>query len=330
MNAFRFCAFFAFALPSLSIACGTSGSPASVASPDDAASPSDASSPIEASSPTDAGPPVVDAESDATAAIIAARPYTLNVPPSYDASKPTPLVVMFHGYGASGMLEEIYMGITPTSNSAGFLYAYGDGTIDDAGSRFWNATDGCCNFNGSTVDDVAYFNAIVDDVSHQYNVDPKRIFVVGHSNGGFMAHRLACDVAPRVAGIISLAGAVWEDASKCKPANTVSVLDVHGTTDETISYDGGMSQTGQYPSEQQTIATWTQKNGCTGSLASTGQTLDIDTVLAGSETVVSSVAGCPTGIDVQLWSIQGGKHVPSMTPSWGTLVWGFFSAHPKP
>jgi polyhydroxybutyrate depolymerase len=325
MNGLPISRFVACGIASLSVAC-SSGTPASTDSPIDATAPTDAKSPE-----TDGASPVADAaDLSEAAAIVAARPYTLNVPPSYDATKPTPLVVMFHGYSASGQLEELYMGVTATSDSAGFLYAYGDGTIDDAGNRFWNATDGCCNFDGSKVDDVAYFDAIVDDVSSKYNVDPKRIFVLGHSNGGFMAHRLACDRAPRVASIVSLAGVVWEDPTKCDPANTVAILDVHGTADETIGYDGGATQSGVYPSELTTMATWSQKNGCTGALAATGQTLDIDTGLPGSETIVSTVGGCPTGIDVQLWTVQGGMHIPSLSPTWGSMVWGFFSTHPKP
>jgi polyhydroxybutyrate depolymerase len=296
----------------------------------------DASSPADAATSVDAEAPISDAAipwapgptNDASAAIVAARPYTLNVPSSYDAAQATPLVVMFHGYGSTGQVEESYLDITATSNAEGFLYAYGEGLIDDSGSPFWNATDACCNFYGSKVDDVAYFNAIVDDISAKYNVDPKRVFVLGHSNGAFMAHRLACDVAPRVAAIVSLAGAVWNDPSKCNPANHVAILDVHGNADQTIGYDGGSTQSGVYPSEQTTMATWAQKNGCTGELTATTQTLDIDPL---SATTGATYGGCPNGIDVQLWTIQGGPHIPALTkPTWGDSVWGFMSSHPKP
>jgi polyhydroxybutyrate depolymerase len=285
---------------------------------------------VACSSKEDATGPA-DAESPDAVATVAARPYELNVPPSYDASKPTPLVVMFHGYSSTGPDEEAYMGLTATSNSAGFLYAYGNGTVDDAGERFWNATDGCCNFYGSTVDDVGYFNAIVDDVSFHYNVDPKRIFVVGHSNGGFMAHRLACDVSTRVASIVALAGVVWDDPSKCNPTEHVPVLDVHGTVDTEILYDGGSTAPGHiYPSEATTMETWASKNGCTGQLTATSQTLSIDVSVAGNATTTAAVQGCPSGVDVELYTMQGSGHIPALGSSWGPTVWGFFSAHPKP
>lgn len=244
---------------------------------------------------------------------------------------PAPLVVMFHGFSATGALEEAaVLRLIPSSDAHGFLYAYGDGTVDKDGNTFWNATDGCCNIYGSPVDDVAYFDAIVDDVSAKYKVDKKRVFVVGHSNGGFMAHRLACDRASRVAGIVALAGDNYLDGTKCKPTEHVAILQVHGDADETILYTGGSTSEGMYPSAHASVATWAQKNGCTGALTM-GTPIDLEVNIAGAETKVESYAGCPAGVDVALWTIQGGKHVPAFTrPTWGDDVWAFLSAHPKP
>jgi polyhydroxybutyrate depolymerase len=303
------------ALLALSVGCRSSSSPAPDAGPTGVAAPDTGA----------ADAPALDA-----AGIVAARPYTLHVPAGYDPSQATPLLVMFHGYGASGALEDAYMGLTATSDAHSFLYVYADGTLDPTGNRFWNATDACCDLYGIAVDDVQYFDAVVADIESRYNVDGKRIFVVGHSNGGFMSHRLACDRASTVAAILSLAGAQWDDPTRCSPSGTVSIAEVHGNADATIVYDGGSTTEGTYPSAPTTVADWAAKNGCSGALAATGQTYDIDSQLAGSETQVQSFAGCPAGIDVELWVIQGGSHIPTLTPDWGELVWGFLSAHPKP
>ena len=163
------------------------------------------------------------------------------MPASYDASTPAPLVVMFHGYGATGAQNEAYLTFAATSDAHGFLYAYGNGSIDEAGKQFWNATDACCNFWDSSVDDDAYFDAIVADVSAKYSVDPKRVYVIGHSNGAFISHRLACDRAGEVAAIVSLEGAQWLDPSDCAPSQPVAVAEIHGTADTTILFDGGTS-----------------------------------------------------------------------------------------
>jgi pimeloyl-ACP methyl ester carboxylesterase len=81
------------------------------------------------------------------------------------------------------------------------------GQQDRRGHRFWSATDACCNLDGLAVDDVAYLRAVIRDVSARHAVDPRRVFIVGHSNGGFMAHRMACEASDLVAAVVSLAGA---------------------------------------------------------------------------------------------------------------------------
>jgi polyhydroxybutyrate depolymerase len=325
----------ALLLVALVLGCSSSSKPTGAAqSPDASTGGTDAAGSADVSSPSDAGPS--DASSLDAAAIVAARPYQLHVPSGYSASQATPLLVMFHGYGASGSLEEAYMQLTQTSDAHGFLYAYSDGTVDQPpdgapGNRFWNATNACCNFYDSGVNDVQYFDAIVADVQSKYNVDPKRIFVVGHSNGGFMSHRLACDRTSTVAAIFSLAGAQWYDLGRCTPSGTVSVAEIHGNADETIFYDGGATQSGTYPSAPTTVTDWGSRNGCTGALTPTGQMLDLVADIPDAETEVSGFEGCPSGIDVQLWTMQGGDHEPIFNqPQWGEFVWGFLSAHPKP
>jgi polyhydroxybutyrate depolymerase len=302
-------------------ACGSSSDSSGAASTNDAGAGSDTA--------TTNG----DAGTTADASLVAARPYNFKVPTGYDKTKPTPLVIMLHGYSASGVLEETYFQLSATSDAQTFLYAYPDGTKDPTNNLFWNADDACCDFYSIAVDDVAYVNAIIDDVQTKYNVDPKRIFVVGHSNGAFMSHRLACDSSDRIAAIAALAGEVWNDPSKCNPTAKISILGIHGDADTTIFYDGGIAAAGfpPYPPELQTMSTWAAKNGCTGALTATGTTLDLDSTLAGNETVEKAYTGCPAGIDVKLWTIQGGGHIPSLThPTWGDSIWAFFAAHPKP
>lgn len=260
-----------------------------------------------------------------TASPLDGRPYQFKVPRGYDATKPTPLVVMLHGFTFSGPLEELYMNLGALAESRTFLYAYPDGTKDKLGLRFWNATDYCCDLWKSGVDDVAYVTAVIDDMSKKYNVDTKRIFLVGHSNGGFMSHRMACDLAPRIAGIVSLAGAQWKDAAKCKPSQPVAVLQLHGTADSIVGYTGSLL----YPGASASVATWANKNGCTGALA-TGTPIDLDNGIAGSETTVQAYGGCPSSGAVELWTIQGASHMPAFKATWTAAIYDFLMAHPKP
>jgi polyhydroxybutyrate depolymerase len=259
--------------------------------------------------------------------LVALRPYKYREPAGYDPKTPTPLVIVLHGYGAGGILEQAYLELSALSEAKTFLLAYPDGTPDSKGKLFWNGTDACCNFDHIAVDDVAYIGQVIDDMTAQYNVDPKRIYLVGHSNGAFMSHRFACEVAPRIAAIVTLAGMQWADASKCTPSAPVAVLQVHGDADDVIAYGGGTTQSGTFPSAHQTVATWAQKNGCPGALTATGKTLDLEASLAGEETTVERYDGC--GASVELWTIRGGGHIPSWSPAWPEAMWGFLMANPK-
>jgi len=259
--------------------------------------------------------------------LVQARPYMLNVPSSYDKSKPTPLVLLLHGYSANPYVQVRIFGLLDGSEKHGYLVAYPDGMTDSSGKQFWNATDGCCNIDNSPVDDVAYLSAVIDDVEARYNIDPKRVYVMGHSNGGYMAHRLACDIGGRIAAIVSLAGMTWLDPSKCPAAAPVNVLQVHGDADDTVLYTGSS----RYPSAPVTVATWAAKNHCSGALADGGAPIDLVSDLVGAETTLQSYAGCPAAGAVDFWTIHGGGHIPMLVPSdWEEVMWAWLVAHPKP
>jgi len=262
----------------------------------------------------------------ATPSLVAARPYGLFAPSTYRSGTPIPLIVVLHGYGSNGRQQAEYFGFPADAEEHGYLLAYPDGTPDPRGTRFWNATDACCNFYGNPVDDVAYLGAVIDDLTARYSVDARRIFVVGHSNGGFMAHRLACEIGGRLAAVVSLAGATWRNPSTCAAASPVNVLQVHGDLDQTILYGGNAF----YPSAAQTVSTWAQKNRCAGGLESTGADKDLDSRISGAETRTEAYAGCPPGGAAVLWTIESGGHIPALGPSWADEVWAYLSAHPKP
>ncbi|MDP3237358.1 MAG: PHB depolymerase family esterase [Myxococcales bacterium] len=287
----------------------------------------------DAGSTTDAGSGAIDAgQGDGgldplRAALLRARPYTLRAPAG-TVTGPMPLVILLHGYGATGQVQNLYFGLNAQSDRSGFLLATPDGTIDASNRRFWNATDACCNFAAATVDDVEYLHAIIDDAQRRHAVDAKRVFLIGHSNGGFMSHRMACDASSRIAAIVSFAGATWKNAMQCPAQPGVSVLQVHGTMDGTIAYGGGNLQGVEFPGAVETAAQWAQRNGC-GPKATVGA-VDLISTLAGDETTQERYSGCTAGA-VELWTMQGGSHTPSFnTATWSASIVGFLLAHPKP
>ncbi len=257
------------------------------------------------------------------------RPFVVFVPKSYRRSVPAPLVVLLHAYTKSGALEERYLGLRSLADQRGFLYAVLDGTKDATGNRFWNATDACCNFSASTVDDSAYVAAVIERLRKAYDVDPRRIYVVGHSNGGFMAYRMACDHADEIAAVVSLAGATYADRKRCRPKVPVSVLEIHGTADPNVLYGGGRMYAHDYPGAPSTVRAWAAYDGCRSTPVVSLGALDLDRSLRGTETSTSRFPACSRGAAVELWTIPGGGHSPALSPVFATSIMDFLAAHPK-
>ncbi len=266
----------------------------------------------------------------ATSPLVTARPYDVKKSSKYDGSKAVPLVLSLHGYTATAKIHESYFELAAVAEEKNFLVALPDGKKDTLGNQYWNASDACCDFYQSKVDDVAYLKAVIADMKARFNVDSKRVYVVGHSNGGFMAHRLACEMSNEIAAIVSLAGVSYTDTSKCTPTEPVAVLQVHGDADQTVVYTGGkfFTSSPSYPGAKATVAMWAQKNGCDATLNATPEKLDLDKGLAGSETSVARHT-CTKGA-AELWTIAGGAHIPSFQDAWAGTLYAFLEAHPKP
>ncbi len=157
------------------------------------------------STPVDANGAAATGPTSAQEALVAERPFTLRVPPGTDPARPAPLLVLLHGYGVTGAIQEAYLELSPVTDAHGMLLAVLDGTTNAVGKQFWNATDACCGPR-STVDDSAYITAVIADVEAEHAVDPKQVYLMGHSNGGFMSYRMACDHADEIAAIVEHRG----------------------------------------------------------------------------------------------------------------------------
>ncbi len=269
--------------------------------------------------------------SSADAKLLADRPFDVHVAPSYEQGTPAPLLVLLHGFGANGDLQEQYLGLTGPADDAGMLYVHPDGTKNRIDKQFWNATDACCSGPlNDDVDDSAYLAALIAKVRSQYTVDPKRIYVVGHSNGGFMAYRMACDHADTIAAIISLEGATFADPKDCDPSEAVATLEVHGTADTTIRYDGDEILGTAYPSAPDTVATWAAYDGCRPTPDDPAPA-DRDLVQGlAPATVTSYSKGCRPGGHAELWTQPGGVHIPPWSATFSQQLIDWLVAHPKP
>lgn len=260
----------------------------------------------------------------ATNPLVEARPYAVRLPTGYDPEVASPVLLSLHGFTLDGATTVAQARLAALADPRGYILAYPDGTPDSMGRRFWNATNGCCNVEGIEVDDVAYLIAVLDDLERRFDVDPHRVFVFGFSNGGFMAHRLACEHGDRLAAIVSLGGVSWLDPNDCPAGHAVNVLQIHSDADEVIPYTGNA----YLPSAAATVAMWMEKNGCTGALMSAG-VANLDLAVPGDEASMQVAEGCPAGGAVGLWTLDGSLHGPNLGGDWLGELGGYLDGHAR-
>ncbi|MBN4066151.1 T9SS type A sorting domain-containing protein [Candidatus Amoebophilus asiaticus] len=181
------------------------------------------------------------------------RSFILYVPASYSPGSAAPLVINFHGYTSNANDQMNYGDFRLMADTAGFLLVHPMGTMDSQGQPYWNA-----NWGG-TVDDIGFTEALIDSLASGYNVDLNRVYSTGMSNGGFMSYTLACELSNRIAAIASVTGTMNLNQSlTCNPQRPMPVMEIHGTADATVPYNGSSSM----ESIENTLAYWTSFNQC--------------------------------------------------------------------
>jgi polyhydroxybutyrate depolymerase len=242
-----------------------------------------------------------------------------------------PLLLYLHGLGGSGSEALASPQIRALAQRGRMVLVAPDGNLDREGRRFWNAGGACCNFDGKAVNDVARLEALLFHWTQRPEIDPARVYVVGFSNGGFMAHRLACYMDDRLAAIVSIGGAGRAPEEACAPVSTIAVLEIHGDADPIVRYGGGHVLDNRaadpHPSAPETFHDWAERLGCLLQAKPKTTAVDLDPRLPGAETKIESYTGCPHG-SVELWTVHGGGHQVA-TPAMLARVGEFLTSHPK-
>lgn len=193
------------------------------------------------------------------------RTYRTYVPAGVGTAE-VPLVIALHGGTGSGRQFERSSGLDAQADQYGFVVVYPDGVgtgPDETELRTWNAGLCCGPASRNGVDDVAFIGLLIDRMMADHFIDPDRVFVVGHSNGGFMAYRLACELSGRIAAVGLQAGGLGVDT--CEPEQPVSLLHLHGRDDTNVRIEGGLG-TGisrvEFPPLDDSLATVAAAMGC--------------------------------------------------------------------
>ncbi len=260
------------------------------------------------------------------------RTYLLHIPPGYDATRPTPLVLAFHGIGLNAEEMVRISKLSEQADTSGFIVVYPNGTGE---KKSWNGGHCCGEAAKNNVDDVGFVRSLIDELSASLIIDPARVYATGFSNGAIMVYRLACELSDRIAAIGPVAATqIMDDQEICHPARSVPVIHFHGTADRLNPYDGGTTSAGfEYVSVEDAIRFWAEKNACPAPLQQSE-----------SATIQHDVyAPCAQNSAIELYTIINGEHAwpggeavspqigePTMEISASLLLWEFFAAHPMP
>jgi len=269
------------------------------------------------------------------------RRYLVHRPPSYDASRPWPVVLSLHGSNSNGFIQREFTGMNETADRKGFVIVYPFGTGERERLLFWNAGNCCGLAHKEQVDDVAFVRSLMEHLAGEVNVDTDRVYATGMSNGGMMVYRLASELADTFAAIAPVAGTMGIET--CHPSRAVSVIHFHGTDDEFVPVGGGVgrrSVTGTHHySVEHSIRAWVTANGCPQEpTITTLKNREVD----GTTTVCSRYGPGREQTEVALYLVHGAGHVwPGRPPrphylgkttynvSANDLIWDFFRRHAR-
>jgi polyhydroxybutyrate depolymerase len=239
------------------------------------------------------------------------RTAELHVPPG-SPEEAVPLVIDLHFLGGSAFLENHVTGLRSLGDERGVAVLQPNG-VDGA----YNAGKCCGEPWRNNVDDVAFVEALLDEISSAACIDASRVYATGLSNGGMMAHRLGCELSERILAIAPVAAPLH--VASCRPQQPVSVLYVHGTEDPVIPFAGGQGEPPipiagdlSFASSDETLAEWKRINQCED--APSSQT-------AHGEKVTCTTYPCIGGVEVERCVVRGGGHTwPGGEPT--TLIPG--------
>ncbi len=263
-----------------------------------------------------------------------AREYLVHVPKSYRADRAAPMLIALHGGGgdADFQADNSRYRLISKSDEAGFIAVFPNGysRMPSGILATWNAGSCCAAAVKGNVDDVGFIRAVIARVERQANIDARRIFATGMSNGAMMSWRLACE-APEVRAIAPVAGT--DNTPACKPSRPVPVIEFHAKDDDHVLFNGGYGDKSiakvDFVSVPATQAKWVQLDRADPNakrvLSAEGAHCDLHPAQPGG----APVELCVTDTGGHSWpggGTQQGRKQPSMAISANDLMWTFFSS----
>lgn len=252
------------------------------------------------------------------------RRYLIHVPPGYDGSTKTPLVLLFHGLGGSpqAVIDTTSMDALADENDTILVAPLARGRITE-----WDFRTPI----SEPTSDLAFVRDLVKGLKADACIDSSRVYAAGFSNGSVLALALACDGTTKFAAYGAVSGPYWSDS--CRSSPPASIIYFHGLKDKVVPYAGAKTVIGPLPPVNDVMASWASHDSCPAASATT--------------TVSQHVrhftwTKCKDRSDVNVYVVDngghrwpGGKPVPSGRVSGvmtqeidaSTLIWRFFEQH---
>ena len=268
------------------------------------------------------------------------RTYVLNLPPNYYTSKDFSLVIAMHGGGGDALQFESSTKLTEKSKTAQFIVVYPEGVKSTGvlSARTWNAGN-CCDYaRDNNIDDVNFIRQLIDKLISSYKINPKKVYATGHSNGGMMSYRLACELSNKIAAIAPN-GCTMVVTQACNPTHPMPILQMQSELDTKVPYKGGSgSGVGTsgiiFPSMDFVLESWALKNICK---------TPTKTVTVNSNYTFTKWSNCGNNTTIQYYLTKDGGHAwpggeagsvigdtPSTVINANDLLWDFFQQYQLP
>jgi polyhydroxybutyrate depolymerase len=247
----------------------------------------------------------------------ALRSYTMYIPSTWKSDVVSPLLIALHGLSGWDLQLMDNTAFNNLAEANNFIVVYPNGTgekLGDRGIRSWNGgqvgwcTSGNCPPSQiSKIDDVGYISKLIDDVSSRYPIDPKRVYLTGHSNGSQLAQRSVCELSNKITAIAVVAGHLALDT--CNPDSPVSVLQIYGTEDTLNPENGGTAKISfgiysfEYNSKgvMKSVQMLALANGCSANYSQNNN-------LSNKDLTIYTWPGCKNGVVVSSIKISGASH----------------------
>jgi polyhydroxybutyrate depolymerase len=279
--------------------------------------------------------------------------YSVYVPDTLDAGERVPVVIVLHGTGETGANDLIRNHWIDKADEVGFIALAPEAPLQIADQpadrlvnpQIWNAGQPYVTGARGAIDDIAFFDALLDALAGRDDVDVTRVYVAGHSNGGGMAYRIAAERAERVRAIAVVASPLWQ--SDPQPTQPVPTIFLVGTLDPIHPIAGGVQSVGWVQRTTapiaEDLARWAVAIGC----ASDPRAFDVS-VLGDGVTAPDRVNGFEypcSGVTPAFAALyldgHGHRWPGGGTPDWPELVigpvnpplhatdviWAFFALH---